>query len=96
MTNITIDLDYEINDVLRVFPVIRNTLVEDFHFNLNDINSNDTILTFFKKQSLSNEEIRIILRKMNYKLNKFFERKAVVMQNNDSISYDKETLEEEE
>lgn len=85
-------------EVLRTFPILKRTLIRDFHFDLNDLNSHDTIESYFKKQSLSSEEIRIVLRKMNHKLKRFFESPVEVQMpiEKEYNSYDVETLLEEE
>lgn len=93
--NITITSDYEVMEVLRAFPVLKRTLSSELHFNLNEIHSNDTIASFFRRQSLSNEEIRIVLRKMNHKLKTFFEA-PIVYPTQTATVYDQDALDEEE
>ena len=93
--NITITSDYEFLEVLRAFPVLKRTLVKDFHFDLSNVNSNDTIATYFRKQSLTPEEIRIVLRKMNHRLKTFFDT-PVVYSSQKVEYYDQDAIDEEE
>ena len=95
--NITITSDYEFLEVIRAFPILESTLIRDFHFDLNQATSEDTVATYFRKQALTSEEIRIVLRKMNHKLKVFYQSPRLRQRYEEkNVMYDKETLLEEE
>ena len=76
--SVKITLDYDFMDVLSAFPILRKTLRDDLHFNLRDLEEGETMEHYFvKKQALSPEEIRIILRKLNHRVNRFLSKPDV-------------------
>ena len=84
--------NYEFNDVLRTFPILKKTL-DDLDINLGDIREGETIDNYFSRKSLSQEEVEIILRKLNHKLQTHFHR---TNEGRETTSFEKITVKEEE
>lgn len=68
-----IDPNLEIYEVLNAFPVLENTL-QEFDINPKDIQEGETVEEFLNKLVRSEEEKKILLRRMNTELNYFFKK----------------------
>ena len=58
--------------VLNTFPVLKETL-DELSISLEDIHEGETMNNYFSRKSLSQEEVNVIIRKMNRKLNAHFD-----------------------
>lgn len=68
---VNITAEYEFGDVLCMFPILKKTLREDLHLNVSEIQNGETVKHFFQRKAFSSDEIRIVLRKMNQRVNSF-------------------------
>ncbi len=66
-----VNLDYDFFEVLNAFPILKKTLL-DLDFSLRDVKEGESVHDYFEKKSLSEDEISIVVRKLNQKLNSFF------------------------
>ncbi len=84
--------NYEFKDVLNTFPVLKETL-DELDINLEDIHDGETMDNYFSRKSLSQEEVDVIIRKMNRKLQTHFHRTD---EKREPSSFEKLTIREEE
>lgn len=75
---VQIEESYEIYEVLNAFPILKQKL-QELHFDINDIIEGETVHDYFEKKHLSNEEIKLLVRKINNEINIFLKKGETVM-----------------
>ena len=64
------NIDFEFYEVLNEFPVLKNSL-KSLDFSVSEVKEGESVHDFFEKNSLSEEEIDLIVRRLNRDLTQF-------------------------
>lgn len=71
--SVYIQENYEFGEVVNQFPILKEKL-ENLHFKL-DIVEGESVHDFFEKNSLSEEEIDLIVKRLNRELTTYLTKK---------------------
>lgn len=77
----------ELYEVVNAFPVIKNCL-EKLHIGTSDIKEGLSVHDFLEKKRMSEDEIDILLKKLNHEVNSFLKKKDEVVEETSSDSLD--------
>lgn len=80
----------ELYEVLNAFPVIKNSL-EKLHIKTSEIKEGLTVHDFLERKHLSEDEIDILVKKMNFEVNSFLKKEPKIQEIKEEALFEETT-----